>query len=102
MKIKVTQAVGKTVTTKPIVEGTGVPVGTTCKRCGITAEESAKLPPVETGIDHPVYCQTKSFYHYNDGKHMCPRCHRETQLESLFEAMDNYEQRTGKKLMPES
>ena len=33
-----------------------------CARCGITRDESDRLPAVATGIDHPEYCFTKSFY----------------------------------------
>ena len=70
-----------------------------CARCGITRDESDRLPAVATGIDHPEYCFTKSFYlSQNTLEHHCPRCHRELDLESCFKAMDDCEKRTGKNL----
>lgn len=59
----------------------------TCDRCGITKEE-AKKHPVATGIDHPEYKTTTSFYLSYDGGVLCARCHRESELESLFKLMD--------------
>lgn len=86
------------------VPGTGVPKGTKCARCGILAEDSAKLPPALTGINHPEYFQTRSFYRYGDERigpvtHMCPRCHRESELELTMKAMDAYAAKYGEKAL---
>lgn len=73
---------------------TGVHHSTRCRVCKITAAESVKRGPVDTGINHPVYCQTYSFYQNEDRNtsipvtHLCPRCHREQALKSLFATMD--------------
>lgn len=49
---------------------------------------------MRTGIDHPVYFQTKSFYNYPEG-HYCPECHRENELRLVMAAMDNYALKHG-------
>jgi hypothetical protein len=68
---------------------TGVEPDTRCARCKITAAESVKRGAFPTGIDHPVYHETHSFYqHLDDGKHFCPPCHREMKLAELFDLMD--------------
>lgn len=59
----------------------------TCDRCGITKQE-AKKHPVDTGINHPQYRFTTSFYLGNRGQVNCAACHREMELETLFAAMD--------------
>jgi hypothetical protein len=59
----------------------------TCDRCGITKEE-AKKHPVETGIDHPQYRLSTSFNLSLGGGVHCEKCHRESELEKLFTAMD--------------
>ena len=67
---------------------TGVEVDTKCQSCGITAEESYALGPVHTGINHPEYCKTYSFYSWGgESKHTCPRCHKEESLKKCFDAM---------------
>ena len=72
-----------------IRNNTGVHPNTKCTHCRITAAASFKLGPVDTGINHPVYCETYSFYQsISDKKYYCPRCHRELELKKLFEAMD--------------
>lgn len=60
----------------------------TCDKCGITKAQREKLPPMPTGIGHPEYCETKSFRLDYDGSVLCPECHKEKQLESLFRLMD--------------
>lgn len=67
---------------------TGVPLNTKCFRCNKTNQESFALGPFPTGINHPEYYQTYSFYRYGENKHACPRCHKEMELESLFKLMD--------------
>ena len=69
---------------------TGVHPNTKCFICGITAAESFKKGPIETGMNHPEYCQTYSFYGYGSkqDKNLCPRCHKEKQLRDLFAVMD--------------
>jgi len=61
-----------------------------CCVCGITDKERDKLPPMPTGINHPVYCKTTSFYESNvkPKKFWCPECHKEKELKELFELMD--------------
>lgn len=41
---------------------TGVHHNTRCSRCGITAAKASKLQPTPTGINHPEYCVSLSFY----------------------------------------
>ena len=72
---------------------TGVHPNTKCFVCGITAAKSFKKGPVDTGINHPEYFQTYSFYYYGNNKHYCPRCHKEAQLKGLFDLMDKREQK---------
>lgn len=72
---------------------TGVPLNTKCARCGITAKASFNKGAFDTGINHPTYRYTYSFYNYSQfiGKknvHYCPRCHKETELEKLFDVME--------------
>jgi hypothetical protein len=80
---------------------TGVPANTKCAQCGITAADSFGRGPVATGINHPEYFQTYSFYQYggcNTGipiTHLCPRCHRERELRLTMEAMDRYAAKHG-------
>jgi hypothetical protein len=59
----------------------------TCDRCGIT-KEAAKNHPVKTGINHPDYATTTSFYLSWDGGVTCARCHRELEIRKIFKAMD--------------
>lgn len=66
---------------------TGVHPNTRCSRCKRTAAQAVKMGPAETGIDHPQYRTTYSFF--SQGKlHWCAHCHREVELERLFGAMD--------------
>jgi 7-cyano-7-deazaguanine synthase in queuosine biosynthesis len=75
---------------------TGVPPNTKCADCGITATESVKLGPVQTGINHPVYKETYSFYKsIKDNKLRCPRCERENEIKGVFKAMDAFEKKNG-------
>ena len=96
---------GRTMSKRITAPGTGVHPSTKCSQCRITAAESSKLPSVATGIDHPVYNQTKSFYRSggcNTGvpvTHMCPRCHREEALEGAMRAMDSYAKKHGEKAL---
>jgi len=80
---------------------TGVDPDTRCRRCRITARDSVKRGPFPTGINHPEYCETYSFYLYDQGKetahHMCPPCHKEAELESLFALMDARDKRKDSK-----
>jgi len=76
-----------------------------CVDCGISQADSNKLPAVATGINHPDYSYTKSFY-LEGGQHAnseviirCPRCHREHQLESTFKAMDRYANQYGEEAL---
>lgn len=79
---------------KKIRDNTGVDPNTKCAQCKITAAQSFRLGPVPTGINHPVYYQTYSFYQsIKDGKHYCPRCHRENEIKAVFDAMDKAEAR---------
>jgi ribosomal protein L37AE/L43A len=64
-----------------------------CKRCGKTKTQRLKEPPMFTGINHPEYMYTKSFYKYGEDNYLCPECHKETQLEELFKVMDAYEKK---------
>lgn len=79
------------------------PKNNVCVRCGITQEESNKLPAVATGINHPDYDFTKSFYlaganNGNDPAYIwCPRCHRESELEKLFAVMDKRDKEREKR-----
>jgi hypothetical protein len=66
----------------------------TCDRCGIT-EEEAKKYPVETGINHPFYNKTTSFFLGIDGSVTCARCHGEKELEDLFRVLDKKEREEG-------
>lgn len=72
-----------------------------CSICGITEEERNKLPPINTGENHPIYYQTKSFYlGWDDKDHSntvpyCPECHKEKALESCMKIMDNYAKKHG-------
>ena len=91
---------------KPWIERkTGVPCDTKCFRCGITAEQSFAKGPFPTGIVHPEYCETYSFYCYGEhpdapsSKHACPRCHKEIELEKTMKAMDAYAKRHGEKAL---
>ena len=59
-----------------------------CARCGKTKSQRDKEPPMPTGIDHWIYCQTKSFSLYSDGKALCPECHKETELENLMDLLE--------------
>lgn len=76
---------------------TGVDPKTRCIKCGITAEESFKKGPASTGINHPEYSQTYSFYKYGENQHMCPRCHKEHQLDLSMKSMDAYAAKHGEK-----
>lgn len=76
-----------------IARHTGVHPNTRCAVCKITAAKSFEKGPVDTGINHPIYKETYSFYSWGDGKHVCPRCHRENELKTLFEAMDKRDDR---------
>lgn len=69
---------------------TGVHPNTRCVVCKITAAKFSRGEPVDTGINHPEYCRTLSFYEqrYGSKKYLCAKCHRESELKSLFEAMD--------------
>ena len=68
---------------------TGVHHATKCSVCRVTAATFSRREPVDTGINHPEYCRTLSFYlNQKTGKHMCARCHREDEIRSLFELMD--------------
>jgi len=64
----------------------------TCDNCGITKEE-AKNRPVATGINHPDYAYTTSFYLGHNGEVNCAACHRENELKLCFEAMDRHDKR---------
>ena len=67
---------------------TGVPLDTVCQVCKITAAQSMKLPAVLTGINHPQYFETYSFYtDANDKskKYTCPRCHRDGAIAKILE-----------------
>ena len=59
-----------------------------CDRCGISKEKRKTLPAFDTGINHPTYRYSTSFYLGFDGDVMCPECHKETELEKLFNLMD--------------
>lgn len=67
---------------------TGVDLDTRCFECGINAEESFNKGAVNTGINHPEYKTTYSFYHYGKNQDVCPRCHKELELGKLFAVMD--------------
>lgn len=58
-----------------------------CDRCGITQKEAEKHP-VATGINHPQYKYSTSFYLGTDGSVLCARCHKEKELEDLFKTMN--------------
>ncbi len=77
--------------TEQIKRKTGVHPRTKCFLCRKTAKEAFYGPPVITGINHPEYYQTRSFYGwggYESGNHVCANCHRENELKSLFALMD--------------
>ncbi len=59
----------------------------TCDKCGIDKDE-AKKHPVDTGINHPEYRYSTSFYLSINGGVLCAKCHREEELKSLFNLMD--------------
>ena len=61
---------------------------TPCDRCKKTYGQRKKEPPMPTGINHPEYCFTTSFYLSYYGGVTCPECHKEMELESLFKLMD--------------
>lgn len=65
----------------------------TCDKCGITQAAANKKPPLDTGIDHPLYRYTTSHRLGADGSVLCAWCHREKELEDLFAAMDRAEER---------
>ena len=92
---------------------TGVHHNTKCNLCGITAGKASRLPPTPTGINHPEYYQTLSFYQSggcNTGvpvTHTCAVCHRENEIASAMRAMDHYakkygEEALGQKMFPTS
>jgi hypothetical protein len=68
-----------------VQQKTGVRPNRKCHQCKITAKESYELGPADTGIDHPEYSKTYSFYLHMDGKSYCPRCHREIKLKQLMD-----------------
>ena len=55
-----------------------------CSQCGISKEENDQLPPVNTGINHPKNQWTKDFYRYSESSFICPRCHKENELENIY------------------
>ncbi len=57
----------------------------TCDRCGIHKDNA---PTVDTGINHPQYRYSNSFYLNTNGRVLCTKCHKEEELESLFKLMD--------------
>lgn len=67
----------------------------TCDRCGIT-KETAKKFPVDTGINHYQYRYSTSFYLSFTGGVLCAKCHKESELESLFRVMDAADKRRKK------
>lgn len=67
---------------------TGVDINTKCSICGRTARQSYELGPINTGSKNFLYKYSYSFYESVDKKHLCPRCHKEKELEKLFEMMD--------------
>lgn len=67
---------------------TGVNPETKCCICGITARESYKLGPVNTGINHPEYCRTYSFYSNVKKEMFCPRCHKESEIKALMDLLE--------------
>lgn len=69
----------------------------TCDICNISEEERNKKPPMQTGINHPVYCETKSFSLGYDGSVLCPERAKEKNLESLFVMMDEKDKKRKQK-----
>jgi len=67
-----------------------------CDRCGISKKEAEKYP-IDTGINHPFYRYSTSFYLDTNGGVLCAKCHKETELESLFKLMDKLEEGGNKK-----
>lgn len=61
-----------------------------CDRCGISKEEAKKFP-VDTGINHPGYRYSISFYLDNKGGALCARCHREQEIAWAIAAIDRRE-----------
>ena len=86
---------------RTVVARTGVHPNTKCIKCGITAAKASLLPPTRTGIDHPEYCLTRSFYCGNgkNAKHMCANCHRESEIEGAMNAMDRYAKKHGEDVL---
>jgi hypothetical protein len=70
-----------------------------CNKCKKTQKQRNLEPPAKTGINHPVYCRTKSFYKYAEDVYLCPECHREKQLELVMASMDNYAKKFGEKAL---
>ena len=65
-----------------------------CNRCGISKKEAKKFP-VNTGIDHPFYRYSTSFYLSMNGDVLCAKCNKEMELKKVFEAIDHYEKLIG-------
>ena len=59
----------------------------TCDVCGVTQKEAKKYP-VDTGINHPVYCKSTSFRLSYSGEVWCARCHREKEIEGVCNLME--------------
>lgn len=78
---------------------TGVNPKTKCIKCGITAKDSFSKGPVLTGINHPEYYQTYSFYNYRENQSMCPRCHREHEIDLTMKSMDAFAAKHGEKAL---
>jgi len=62
-----------------------------CSRCGITEEEFYKTHPRR--INYLNYNPLDSFFTDADNNHFCGPCHKETQLEKLFDLMDKKEKK---------
>lgn len=64
-----------------------------CDRCHVTKAERDLKPAMPTGSANFNYASTKSFSLGTDGSVLCPECHKEHKLESLFALMDAREKR---------
>lgn len=60
----------------------------TCDLCGIT-KEKAKEIPVLTGIDHPKYKYSTSFYYSFTGEVLCAQCHRGKEIGQVIDKIGN-------------
>lgn len=68
----------------------------TCDKCGVSKAQLKKLPPFDTGINHPEYRWSRSMSLGFDGSVLCPRCAKEQELKGLFDLMDKAEARARK------